>query len=123
MIFALDIDKTLCSPISKNYAWDEVSKCKPYKKMIKAVQDLKKRGHKILILTNRSPVTRWETIDWLKKHKVPYDKIKFGKIKYDLLVDDRALPPYNFLTAQILEEYVTQSQKWDFEKGFNRTKK
>lgn len=117
MIIVFDLDKTLCSPLSRKDAYEEVKDCKPVEHMVKAIRELKTKGHKIVIWTHRSPVTKWETIEWLKKHNVPYNKIMFDKQKYDLIIDDKAYPSYNFLTSKIIEEYAESIKNWDFAKG------
>lgn len=123
MIIYVDIDNTLCSPISRKSAYKEIKYCKPYKRIIKFVNGLHKNGHFIMLYTHRTDDCHKETIKWLKKHKVKYDNIRYGKPKWDLLIDDKTLPPYNYLTAKVIEGYIEKIKKWDFNQGTFRTTK
>lgn len=124
MLVYIDIDDTLCSPISKKDSVEEIKNCKPYTHIIKLVRELYNRGHKIVLYTHRAKNCHKETEKWLKKHKVPYNTIKYQKPKWDILIDNLVLPPWNFLTAKIVEGYVGHIKKWNFDKGkFNRRKR
>lgn len=117
MIFYFDIDNTICSSINRSDAVEKVSKCKPYRSMIEAVNKLHSRGHTVVLYTNRKKVCKAATLKWLEKYKVKYHKVKFDKPKYSLFVEDRSLPPYKYLTADMIEEYATKIKSWDFGKG------
>jgi len=115
MKFYVDIDNTICSSIERNRHVKKIKHCKPYK-LIKEINKLYKE-HTIIIYTHRNDKCKKETIKWLKKHGVKYHKIKFNKPKWDLLIDDKVLPPYKFLNAKMLEDYAEQIKNWNFDKG------
>lgn len=89
MIIYIDIDETIChSPDAPNYITS-----KPILKNIKKANKLYDEGHLIVYWTARGTGTG---IDWseltktqLKKWKVKYHDIKFGKPNYDLFIDDK----------------------------------
>lgn len=72
----------------------------PYPHAIKALRDLRKKGHTIHILTYQNQYTSFWTAYWLHVHGIPYDELrmwindtsKHGSGKestyYDLYVDD-----------------------------------
>lgn len=119
-VIYVDLDNTLCSPISKRDAVKEVSRCKPYK-LIKVINKLYKE-YTIVIYTHRNNKCKDETIKWLKKYKVKYHKIKFNKPKYAIFIDDKALPPYEFLNPKYIESYINTIEKWNFNVGKFRTR-
>ena len=54
----------------------ESKRDKPNKGVIKEIQKLKNKGHRIVILSGRDSKVSGDTKKWLKEHGVPYDKIK-----------------------------------------------
>lgn len=105
---AYDLDATLCQTIRRNHP-EDIPYVKPIEWEVKNVRKLKRNGHKIVIFSRRGHLkgARDLTIAWLKKHKVPYDKLILEKPEYDILIDDRASNPFMYgqLTAEsILEE-------------------
>lgn len=93
---AFDLDNTLCESIRKNHP-DDIMKVLPKKEMIKTLKELKKRGHTITIFTRRDVCgkeSRKLTIKWLRKYKIPYDRLITEKPHYDILIDDRAINAY-----------------------------
>ena len=93
---AIDLDNTLCTSIRRNHS-EDILRVKPKKKMLKILLDLKERGHKIIIFTRRNACgknARNLTKKWLKKYKIPYDKLITNKPHFDILIDDRGFNPY-----------------------------
>ncbi len=98
LIICFDIDNVICKSQSNVY-----SKSLPYKKNIKMINLLKKRGHNIKIFTSRfmgrnkenSVLAKKQGLKitklQLKKWKVNYDELIFGKPSYDLFIDDKSL--------------------------------
>ena len=94
----LDIDNTICKTIGSNY-----KKAKPILKNIKFINYLYENGFIIKIFTARymgrnndnkikaEKMARKTTIKQLKKWKVKFHKIYFGKPSSDLYVDDKNL--------------------------------
>lgn len=68
--------------------------------IIKSMKKLTKKGVKIIIYTSRHD--KKKTLKWLKRYKVPYNKLLFGKPLADIYVDDRAVKPTEFL--RLMEE-------------------
>ena len=96
--FCFDIDNVICKTTSSNY-----SLSKPIKKNIDIINKLKKNGHTIKIFTARymgrnndnqkkavSGAKKF-TISQLKKWKLNYDQIFFGKPSSDFYIDDKNL--------------------------------
>ncbi len=83
----------------------------PNKKILTKLREYKKMGYKIIIHTARNMKTQNNdeskvvanigdiTIQWLKKHKVPFDGLKFGKpfAENGFYVDDKSIRPNEFI--------------------------
>ena len=89
MIYLIDIDGVICNNTHGNY-----KKAVPFQRRINKINDLHRQGHKIILFTSRGSQTRlnWEefTKRQLKRWNVKYDVIKFDKIEYDILIDDKS---------------------------------
>lgn len=97
-IICFDLDGVICRTKENNY-----SKSKPIKKNIKMINYLHNKGHFIKIFTARYMGRSKEdsslakkrgykaTLNQLKKWKVNYDTLIFGKPSYDLFIDDKNL--------------------------------
>lgn len=95
-VVAIDIDNTICTSIRRFHP-EDILKVKPRPKILKIIKELKQRGHKILIFTRRNACgkgARKLTIQWLKKHKIPYDKLITNKPHFDILIDDKSFNPH-----------------------------
>jgi len=90
LTYCFDIDGTLCTNSDGFYASH-----KPYEDRIKKVNELHKKGHKILLFTARGSTTGkdWSelTMQQLKKWKVQYDYLIFGKPDADIFIDDKGI--------------------------------
>lgn len=96
--FCFDIDNTLFVTKQNFY-----SQSKPIKKNIKVVNQLFKKGHKIILFTARGMTTYARnvklinknlgslTIRQLKKFNVKYHELIFGKPSFDYIIDDRSV--------------------------------
>lgn len=96
-IICFDIDNTICKTNGNNY-----KKAKPIKKNIKIINKLYFSGFLIKIFTSRFMGRTNENVYLakkkahkftklqLKKWKVNYHYLIFGKPSYDLFVDDKA---------------------------------
>lgn len=109
---AFDLDNVLCTAIRSSATPEDILKVKPYKKMIEVLNKLRKKGHKIIIYTaRRSNFCKKETIEWLKKHNVNYNRIVFNKVRYSVLIDDRNISPLRSnLTLGFIECKMEQIQ-------------
>lgn len=97
-ILCFDIDNVICKTQKKKYI-----NAKPEKKAIKKINQLYDRGYIIKIFTarymgrNNENVSKAKkqgykmTTNQLKKWKIKYHKLIFGKPSFDLFIDDRAL--------------------------------
>ena len=96
IIFCFDIDNILCTSSNNNY-----KKSRPIKKNIKLINYLMKKGHYIKLFTSRYMGRNNEnkflakkqgyifTKKQLKKWKVDYHELIFGKPSYDVFIDDK----------------------------------
>jgi 5'(3')-deoxyribonucleotidase len=67
---------------------------KPYEKNVsEIIENFQKNNYTIHIVTHQFKGLEKYTINWLYKHKIPYDYITFAKdknvVKGDYLIDDR----------------------------------
>ncbi len=97
MRLAIDIDGTICSFRQEGQTYADVE---PLPGAVEKLQEMKKNGHYIILLTARHMKTcngnvglvvarQGKTLlDWLGKHEIPYDEIWFGKPQADIYIDD-----------------------------------
>jgi hypothetical protein len=97
-ILCFDIDNVICKTKGSNY-----KNSKPIKNNIKLINTLYHQGFYIKIFTARFMGRNNEnsfkakkagfnfTKNQLKKWKLKYDKLIFGKPSYDIFIDDRCL--------------------------------
>ena len=97
-IFCFNIDNVICKTINRNYKTS-----KPNKKTISKINELYENGHFIKLFTGRYMGRNKEniikakkqgykmTMKQLKKWKVKYHKLIFGKPSFDLFFDDKTL--------------------------------
>ena len=102
MRIVIDLDGTICEIRKEGQEYPDVA---PKMAAIRAIRALKAKGHTIIIHTARhmktcegnvgAVVARVgpATIQWLHRHKVPYDEIHFGKPWGELYIDDQAMLP------------------------------
>ena len=82
----IDIDGVLCVETFGN---KEYINREPIAENIDKCNKLS-RIHWVTLYTARDRIHKHETELWLKKHKVKYHDILFGKPKFDVLIDDKA---------------------------------
>ena len=99
-----DIDDTICNNKNRDY-----ENAIPFKNVIKKINKLHKQGAKITLYTSRGMVSCNGNIDkiikknkdilekWLKKNKVEYDDLIFGKPLGDMYIDDKAINVNDFI--------------------------
>lgn len=107
----MDLDGTLCEVKVEGQSYADVAPLTP---MIERLRQYKSQGFRIAIFTARNMQTQNAnvgavianvgevTIQWLRKHQVPYDEIHFGKPwgQKVIYVDDRAVRPNEFLNLK-----------------------
>lgn len=84
--YCFDFDGVICNIDSDNY-WERT----PIHQTIEIMHSIKNLGGKIIIHTGRHILMADASMDWLKKYKVPFDLIQFGKPVADVYIDDKAL--------------------------------
>jgi D-sedoheptulose 7-phosphate isomerase len=88
--YCIDIDGTLCTN-----TFGEYETAQPYPERIAKINELFYAGNTIILYTARGTVSginhRALTIRQLNEWGVRYTEIKFGKLDYDIWVDDKAL--------------------------------
>jgi hydroxymethylpyrimidine pyrophosphatase-like HAD family hydrolase len=104
MIYAFDLDGTLCTKTNGHY-----EDAQPYSKRIDMVNKLGKLGHHIIIYTSRGVTTK---IDWYELTRsqlatwgVCYNELRLDKPEYDVFVDDKAESDVTFFNT-ISDTYV-----------------
>lgn len=94
-IYVFDIDGVICNETLGDY-----ENAVPFKEHIRKINELYNKGHKIIIYTGRGSKTGkdWITLtrQQLKKWEVKYHYLKFGKLVYDVWIDDKAMDTYDF---------------------------
>ena len=95
----IDLDGVIAGFKSEGQTYADVQ---PIPGAIEKVRSLKAYGHRIIIYTARHMKTcegnlglviarvGGTTLEWLKRHGVPYDEIYFGKPWADVYIDDNA---------------------------------
>ena len=96
-IICFDLDNVICKTVGKNY-----KNSKPILKLIKLINELYDDGYKLIVFTARGmgkfngnlnlvlKAYKKMTISQLKKWKINYHNLYFGKPSYDIFVDDKA---------------------------------
>lgn len=110
-----DIDGTICPIKNKNEDYLDLI---PYSDMVDKINELKKKGFKIILFTARNMRTYNGDLElilkntkpilekWLKKWNIPYDELIFGKPwpgPNRFYVDDRTIRPSELLNNSIEE--------------------
>lgn len=100
MRIMVDLDGVICKLKNPAQSYSDVE---PNKDVIDLIGEWKDQGHTVLIYTARHMRTcngdvrkvikkiGKTTEDWLKKWKVPYDELYYGKPYADIYIDDLAL--------------------------------
>ena len=116
-VIAIDLDNTLCEPVSSSRSVGDSYDRKPKKYMVELIKRLKEKGCKIVILTHRHPVTRHATEQWLEAHGIIYDELDMSNPKYDLLISSECFPPYRYLNEEMIIDLAEKISKWNYELG------
>ena len=88
-VYCFDIDDTICQTLNTDY-----ENSIPFKKRIEYINKLYEEGNIIKIFTargNRSGIDHTKlTVKQLKKWRVQYHELSFGKPWADIYIDDKA---------------------------------
>lgn len=101
--FVIDLDDTICFTQNRDFEHSI-----PYKEVIRKINQLYNKGYEIVIYTARGAKSCKTLLDrelkyreltekWLKKHKVKYTKLEFGKPNADYYIDDKNITIEEFL--------------------------
>jgi len=117
-LICFDLDEVICNNTKyKNSNLINYNKSKPIRGAVKAINKLYDRGHTIIIYTARG-MTRYKgnvslvkkklsklTINSLKTWNLKYHKLVFGKIAYDVIIDDKSINYKNNWKRIILKKF------------------
>ena len=87
MIYAVDIDGTLC--VERNEWW-HYDIAIPIQEAVNKINTLFNQDHIIILHTARFGDDREVTEKWLDKHKVRYHKLIMDKPRADIYIDNAA---------------------------------
>ena len=119
----VDIDNTITIESSNSYENKE-----PNLELIKKLWEYKNNGYNIILYTARRMLTHngdeakiikdvgLITLNWLNKHNIPFDGIKFGKpYASEFMIDDKAIRPNEFikLNTQEINNLINPKNKND----------
>lgn len=111
----IDVDGTICPIKRRDQTYDDLL---PISEMIDAIKSYKADGFYIILYTARNMRTHdgniglimantaKQLLNWLDKHRVPYDEIFFGKPwpgRGGFYVDDKTIRPDEFLSKSYAE--------------------
>lgn len=99
----IDVDDTICFTYNRDFKNSE-----PNIPVIKKINELYKKGYEIILYTARGGKScrtleekeikyRKITENWLKRHRVKYNELMFGKLNADYYVDDKNISIEEFL--------------------------
>jgi len=103
----IDIDDTILTVSNRDFL-----NTKPFREVITKINELHEIGYKIILLTARGMKSQNNdsekakqkydkiTKEWLERHNVYYDELLFGKPNADYYVDDKAMPPKEFVKTK-----------------------
>lgn len=89
MLVYVDIDQTICKTSGTDY-----TKAEPIYERIKVVNNLYKKGDRVVYWTARGSVTGIDWYDITKKQLESWDakhhELKMGKPPFDIFIDDKS---------------------------------
>lgn len=114
---AIDVDGTLCHTKGVGQTYADVL---PLDGAVETMQRWKDQGHYLIIQTARHMRTCDANegkvlamgakllVDWLDKHHIPYDEIRFGKPHVDIFIDDKGYRHTDWKdTAEFIHTFST----------------
>jgi uncharacterized HAD superfamily protein len=90
---AVDIDGVIASKLENGVYPDDYVKKVPLSYAREGLRKLKREGHTVILFTARYAEDKEVTEKWLLDHGFAghYDELVMAKLKYDVLIDDRAI--------------------------------
>lgn len=99
-VYFCDIDGTICHTPNNNGKWD-YTQSTPKQDFIDKLNEKYAEGHKIVISTARGGTSGINWYDLTKKQLkqwgVKYHELIMGKYPFDVIIDDKAMRPDEFL--------------------------
>lgn len=89
---AVDLDETICASGGLSDKHDFVN-AKPIQEAVEYVRTLHSQGIGVVIHTARPFRDYKVTVEWLRKHGVPFTFISMAKLKASIYIDDRSINP------------------------------
>ena len=97
-VYCFDIDGTICTNTDGDY-----ERAIPFKEVIKKINKLYDKGHKIIFFTARGSTTGIDWHDFTKKQlkdwHIKYHEFFLGKPYADLYIDDKGIPTEDFFQS------------------------
>lgn len=99
-VICIDLDGVIACFKEGNQTYEDVQ---PIPGAVEKLRGLKAHGHRIILYTARHMKTcegnvglivariGQITLEWLRRHEIPYDEIHFGKPWADVYIDDNAM--------------------------------
>jgi uncharacterized HAD superfamily protein len=87
MQIIIDLDGTICTE-EKQFSR---SMAEPLPGAEKMLASLVAEGNTVIIYSSRGWQEYEMTVDWLKRHRIPYSQLVMGKPIGDVWIDDRAI--------------------------------
>lgn len=105
--YVIDLDDTICYTTNRDF-----ENSVPYRDVINKINELYDKGYKVIIFTARGAKScktleerenkyRELTENWLKRNKVKYSELVFGKMNADYYIDDKNMSIQEFLESEI----------------------
>lgn len=85
MYIAFEVDSVISSPVKKLTDRESIEQQTAIDGAKEVLDEIRKQGHQIVIYTKRDSSTALETEAWLKKNKMPYDQIIFGRARNTMI--------------------------------------
>ena len=99
-ILAMDVDLTL----TKEECWtaEECLDATPNQEMIEKMEEIFHKWYIVISTARRMDRLAVPTLKWLYANHVPFNGIDFRKTACDILIDDKAFRPEEFLKMDLM---------------------
>lgn len=104
-VLFVDIDGTICQDNTFPNYFD----AEPFESQIRSLHELKGQFF-IVLWTARYEADRFVTEDWLSKHNVPYDRLVFGKLPYNMFIEWNSCKSVTELLSEITSKKERSNQ-------------
>lgn len=124
MVYCFDCDGVICEDLLKDTEWGKecsqwdtmrwiryYREAIPNEEMIAKIQELKKKGYIIIIYTAREYIYSGVTQEWLHRHSIPYNQIRFDKPRASVYIDDRA---FNYQKGDDIKKLFEKVREYEY---------